>query len=271
MQSNRRAFEEELGDELKSYEDKTRFKVGEPIIARLDGKNFHGWTRGLNRPYDWRLSQLMIDTTKYLMDETNALFGYTQSDEISLTWFPQNKTEPPFGGKAHKLVSLLASYCSVYFNSPFSQMAAGWEKGLEPAIFDARAFQVYNEDKGGNYFLWRYLDARKNAISMAAQEHFSPNKLHGKGSREKLVMLSNLGIVWDDYPDYFREGTFFKRVKVLKSFTTEELDRLPPKHEARANPDLKIERTQIKKVNEDIPDIISRISVYWTEFIYGDL
>ena len=55
-----------------------------PVVIRLDGVGFSKWTKGLNRPFDEKLTQLMIETTKFLVEETNAVVGYTQSDEITL-------------------------------------------------------------------------------------------------------------------------------------------------------------------------------------------
>ena len=62
-----------------------------PIIIRLDGNNFHNWTKGLDRPFDKKLNELMVETTKYLVKETNDIVGYTQSDEITLIIYSDNK------------------------------------------------------------------------------------------------------------------------------------------------------------------------------------
>ncbi len=43
-------------------------------------------TKGLARPFDIRISRAMVETAKFLVAETNAGIGYTQSDEISLVW-----------------------------------------------------------------------------------------------------------------------------------------------------------------------------------------
>ena len=79
-----------LGDRCKGYEaaDAGRRAVrGQPLIARLDGRAFHTFTRDLKRPYEHGMSIAMIETARYLLDEMNALVGYTQSDEITLAWY----------------------------------------------------------------------------------------------------------------------------------------------------------------------------------------
>jgi tRNA(His) 5'-end guanylyltransferase len=79
-----------LGDRMKAYEQAEAgrmFMPMLPVCVRVDGKAFHSWTRNLDRPYDKRLSDCMIETTEYLVDKTNARIGYTQSDEISLVLY----------------------------------------------------------------------------------------------------------------------------------------------------------------------------------------
>ncbi|MGL1442107.1 tRNA(His) guanylyltransferase Thg1 family protein, partial [Vibrio parahaemolyticus] len=57
-----------------------------PVVARLDGRSFSKFTDGLERPYDRRLSELMVTTADYVARQTQACMAYTQSDEITLTW-----------------------------------------------------------------------------------------------------------------------------------------------------------------------------------------
>lgn len=108
-----------LGERMKWYENRfaDEFMPMVPIIARLDGRSFHNFTKGLKRPYDERLSSLMTQTTAYLVSETNARCGYTQSDEISLVWLADDwDNEVFFAGKLQKMNSILSAMCSVYFN-----------------------------------------------------------------------------------------------------------------------------------------------------------
>ena len=62
-----------------------------PVIIRLDANNFSSWTKGLKKPFDSNLSQLMTETAIHLLDETNALVAYTQSDEITLILYSDDK------------------------------------------------------------------------------------------------------------------------------------------------------------------------------------
>ena len=78
-----------IGTRMKyyeSFETKRHLVNLLPVCARLDGKNFHNFCRGLKRPYDERLSKVMAELTAYLAKEFCAVAGYTQSDEITLAW-----------------------------------------------------------------------------------------------------------------------------------------------------------------------------------------
>ncbi len=240
----------DFGERMKLYEGmEARRKLIPllPAFARLDGKNFHNWTRGMERPYDERLSALMIDTTIYLVKETNACMGYVQSDEITLAWHSTDfKSQIFFDGKIQKMVSVLSSLCTGWFNkhvpSRFPLM------NLPIAHFDCRVWNVPNIVEGVNVFLWREQDATRNSISMAAQSVFSHKELYNKNGPEMQEMLFGRGINWNDYLPFFKRGTFVQKQVTTRKFTSEELESLPTKHEARTNPDLMIERSDVKIV-----------------------
>jgi tRNA(His) 5'-end guanylyltransferase len=110
-----------IGDRMKSYEaheTSRRSMKRLPICVRVDGRAFHTFTRGLDRPFDEGFSKAMIETCKFLVSETHAKIGYTQSDEITLIfWDSTHSGEPLFGGKLFKLTSVLASLATGGFMS----------------------------------------------------------------------------------------------------------------------------------------------------------
>lgn len=245
-----------FGDRMKMYESTTcdiKMLPLIPIIARLDGKSFSNFTRGLKRPYDERLSKLMIETTKYLVKETNANCGYTQSDEITLMWYTDDpKSQIYFSGRFFKMVSDLASMASVFFNKELKYYIP--EKADKMPRFDCRVYNVPTLKEAVNAFLWREQDATKNSITMAASEYYSHKFLMGKNGNDKQELLFEKGINWNDYPSFFKRGTYIQRKRVFTKFSTEELERLPSKHNARKNPDMKIERWVIKEL--DLPPLM---------------
>lgn len=239
-----------LGDRMKFYENFTtglRLLPMIPIMARLDGVAFHTFTKGLKRPYDKRLSDLMVETTRHLVKLTNARVGYTQSDEISLVYLADEFDDMTwFDGKLFKMQSVLAAQASMFFNKWLHTIP---EKANEQPVFDCRVWNVPNKEEAANAFLWREQDATRNSVSMAAQSLYSQTELHGKSSSEMQEMMFQKGQNWNNYPNFFKRGTYVQRQVVKTKFTTEELDKLPEKHAARQNPDLEVERTVINALN----------------------
>lgn len=244
-----------LGERIKQYESLADSKLMPrlPIIVRIDGKSFHSWTRGCRRPFDERLQELMDNTTKLLVEETHSVLGYTQSDEITLVlWNPDMKAEPYFGGRVNKLNSVIASMASAFFNK---LVPTYLPEKTKLAFFDCRAFAVPSLMEAVNVLIWRELDATKNAISMAAQSMFSHSQLQNKnGSEMQEMMFQQRGVNFNGYPDRFKRGAYFKRQLVSRKFTQNELLNLPPKHEARSNPELRVTRQVMKKL--ELPPIL---------------
>ncbi len=240
-----------IGDRMKNYENAEcgrRFMSLLPILARIDGRAFHSFTKGMNRPYDIRFSNCMVETAKYLAKETNAAMAYTQSDEITLAWHSTDiKSQIWFDGRIAKMTSQLAAQATAFFYREIG--FAGFDaKYLDKMpTFDARVWQVPNRTEAANCFLWREWDATKNSISMAASSVYSNKELFGKNGSQKQEMLFQKGINWNDYPAFFKRGTYIQKCKVSTPFSEDELEDLPPKHAARQNPELLIERTVWKQ------------------------
>jgi len=252
---------DDFGNRMKDYEaieTDRRFIPLLPVYARIDGRCFSGFTQGFDRPYDSSLSYIMIETTKYLVEKTHARIGYTQSDEISLVWLQEEyDSEIFFDGKIQKLVSVLASMATAKFNSlcqygsslGLNRMIAARSKEQLP-VFDCRVFQLPNRTEAANAFLWREKDATKNAISMAARSFYSHKALHGKSSSEMQEMIFQKGQNFNDYPAFFKRGTFVRRIVEERAFTAEELAKIPEKH--RPAPDTLVTRSRVVELEMPI-------------------
>jgi tRNA(His) 5'-end guanylyltransferase len=242
----------EIGNRMKYYEGfetRRRLMPLNPAVCRLDGKNFHNFCRGLERPYDERLSSLMCDLTTFLAKEFCAVAAYTQSDEITLVWNQERFDSEIFcDGKIQKMNSLLAARTSVKFNSLLSQYIP--EKVSMEPIFDCRIFSLPNTTEAANVFLWREIDAARNSVQMAGRAYFSHNEVQDKnGSEIQEMLFSKKNINWNDYPAFFRRGRYIlRRIKkgILKF---EEIETLPLKHHARSNPELVCERNVYEEVH----------------------
>lgn len=198
---------EKFGDRMKEYENAYRSKLPKrlPVLLRIDGKAFHTYTRGMERPFDLDLTNAMWETCKYLCQNImGCKIAYHQSDEISLllTNYDKLTTEAWFDNNIQKIVSIAASLATAKFNEVMREKYP--EKEL--ALFDCRAW-VLPHDEVCNYFLWRQQDATKNSISMVAQAHFSPKQLHKKnGSMKQDMLMLEKGINWNDIPTWQKRG-----------------------------------------------------------------
>lgn len=253
-----------LGNRMKFYERQyagLKLLPLLPVVCRLDGKAFHTFTKGLPRPYDERLSNLMIEVTKFLVTETGATVGYSQSDEISLVWYADNiDTMLFFDSKVLKMTSVLASMTSVFFNRKLPEYLP--EKADKLPLFDARVWNIPTLNEAGLYLLWREQDATRNSISMAAQAYYSHKALMGVSSSGKHELLREKGVNWNDYPVYFKRGTYVQRRVVERPFNGEEIEKLPLQHEARRNPALMIKRQEVAVVSmPPLTKIANRVDV----------
>ena len=103
-----------LGDEMKAYEAETRISVPSDtiMVVRVDGRAFHTWTRGLDRPYDPRFNAAMDATALALAEAVSSCVAvYVQSDEISViaSDLASAATEHWFAGGVQKVASVAAS------------------------------------------------------------------------------------------------------------------------------------------------------------------
>jgi tRNA(His) 5'-end guanylyltransferase len=261
---------ETLGDRMKAYEfvntQRSAFK-GLPLIIRLDGKSFHTFTKGLKRPFDARLTNVMIELTKFLVDITHARIGYTQSDEITLVLYEpiseSNKAEYIYGGRFFKIDSLLAARASVRFNKLVAQHLP--EKSEAEAVFDCRSFQVPTLLEAYHEVLWRQQDCVKNAKAMAAQSIFSHKSLQGlSGDQMVKKMLDEADVNFEKFPMEFRFGTFVKRNKIEKPLEEELVQRLTAT--GIKVPTGPIMRTEIQSFQQDLREIDQN---YRVDFLLG--
>lgn len=229
-------MQDELGDRMKEqYENRTRFSLPRRTytIIRLDGKAFHTYTRGLNKPFDKGLYEDMDNAIIAMMCEVQGVrFAYTQSDEISLllTDFALPTTSAWFDGNLQKMASVSASVITAHFNQ--QRLARFVEKhslnvlrGDAPiAYFDARVFTIPDRIEVMNYFIHRNQDCSRNSVSMVAQSHFSHKQLNGKSTTEMQEMLmTDKDVNWSNYPDELKNG----RLIVKEEYVTQYGGEIP--------------------------------------------
>ena len=222
----RLADKDDFGNRMKGYEaaeTARRLDVTLPVYARIDGRSFSRFTRGMDRPFDMTTIQAMQDTASHLVAHTHARIGYVQSDEISLVWLAEGENSDIFfSGKVQKMVSVLASLAAAKFARV---CPPGYEDRLPH--FDCRVFGLPSKTEAANAILWRAMDCRKNAIQSVAQSRFSPKQLHGKDQKAMLEMIASDGLCYADYPLSARQGTFLQRRTRERMLSDDELFRIP--------------------------------------------
>lgn len=216
----RSGHKDTLGDLLKEQEQLEAGRKADPclpLMARIDGKCFSKFTKGLDRPFDKSFVDLMVETTKFLVEESEARLGYCQSDEITLFWYLNKEEfsnrEHWFGGKYQKLTSVLASMAASFFSANLPIYLP--EKYGKYPTFDARVWNVPDLEHAYLNYLWRWQDAQKNSVSMYARHFFSHKQLQNKTCREMKEMLRNSGNPWEDLPKFFTHGTYVCRRRKL--------------------------------------------------------
>jgi tRNA(His) 5'-end guanylyltransferase len=216
-----------LGDRMKDfYEDRTRYKLARRTntIIRIDGKAFHTYTKGLQRPFDQGLMEDMNKTAEYLCQNIQgAKFGYVQSDEISIliTDYDDIDTHAWFDANLQKMASIAASLATAEFNrlrlirkmNTTVATAGSILEQFKHAMFDARVFQIPYQEEVINYFIWRQQDATRNSISSVAQSLYSAKELHGKKTSDMQEMIFQKGINWNDYSPREKRGSIIRRVE----------------------------------------------------------
>lgn len=207
-----------IGDRMKGYENVTRNYLYRrtPVIIRLNGKAFHTFTRGMEKPFSPQMANLMrIVCTNLLAEIQGAEIAYTQSDEISifLRDYTRFESEAWFDNNIQKIVSVAASVATGVFNGNYEQVFG--QKAQQYGFFDARVFNLPKEDVI-NYFIWRQQDATRNSVQGLGQEHLSHKKMQGLNNKEVQEELSKLSppIIWDDQPEVFKYGQTFFRTAV---------------------------------------------------------
>lgn len=192
-----------LGDRVKRYES-TYNSVMTPrsvVMIRVDGKAFHTFTRGCDKPFDQKLIDSMVSAT---VETAGKMMGfklaYTQSDEATfmITDFDSLQSQGWFGYELNKILSITASMFTAYFNKAY---------GSTEALFDARAFVVPVDD-WQNVFIWRQRDWERNSVQMVARSNFSHKECEGKKIPDLHEMLHAKGINWAKMSEQHKNGTF---------------------------------------------------------------
>lgn len=199
---------DELDQKMRVFETSHDHCVlpGIYMVARLDGRGFTRLTKTVHQftaPFDERMRDLMVQTTLHLMDSGfRVIYGYTQSDEISLLFHPEEAT---FQRKLRKYESILAGEASAKFS-----LLLG-----DHGVFDCRLSQLPRMGDVVDYFRWRSEDAHRNALNghcywLLRQQGQSVGQatshLEGMSVAAKNELLFQHNINFNDLPRWQKRG-----------------------------------------------------------------
>lgn len=175
-------------------------------VARIDGRCFTRLTKDVHQfeaPFDVCFRDMMVETVKRLMNcGFKVIYGYTQSDEISLLLDPRERI---FESKERKLNSILASEAGAQFSVLLGDVAS----------FDCRISQLPNETLVTDYFRWRNEDASRNALNgycywALRKEELeatqATRQLSGVSAAQKNELLFQKGINFNSVPAWQKRG-----------------------------------------------------------------
>ena len=209
----------EFDKQMRKYEEKIDQKIdaNSYIAVRLDGKGFTKMTlnNDFKKPFDTYFRDKMVATTSYLMTDSrfNIIYGYTQSDEISLLFSPNENT---FNRKVRKINTTLAGMASAFFSRTMYSTIA---------TFDCRVIPLPDKDIVADYFIWRQEDSQRNALNgwcywTLVQKGNSKRKanslLNKKLNDEKIALLDELGIDYNEVPSWQKNGVGMHFIPVTK-------------------------------------------------------
>jgi tRNA(His) guanylyltransferase len=186
------------------------------MVARLDGRTFTRLTKEVHQfeaPFDVRMRDMMLDTVEHLMNcGFQTIYGYTQSDEISLLFHRDIQT---FERKERKYNSVLAGEASAKFSLLLGDVG----------VFDCRICQLPSLELVVDYFRWRQEDAHRNALNAHCYWLLRKQGQSVKAATERLVGLSvadknellyQNGINFDQLPAWQKRGSGVYTVTYLK-------------------------------------------------------
>jgi tRNA(His) guanylyltransferase len=209
---------DELDVKMRVYETAhdTQVLPGMYMVARIDGRGFTRLTKethSFEAPFDERFRDYMIATTEHLMNcGFKVIYGYTQSDEISLL-FDLNETA--FSRKHRKYISILAGEASAQFSVLLGSVAA----------FDCRICELPNARLVEDYFRWRNEDAHRNSLNAhcywrlrqhGAGKAEATQRIEKLSTAEKNELLFSLGVNFNELPLWQKRGTGIYWVEVEK-------------------------------------------------------
>jgi len=178
----------------------------------------------------------------------------------------EDRKTPMFNGRIFKLGTLSVSFASVIFDR--SLRSHTYDSTIDEKIvrdmdklvphFDARVFNVPDNNEMLNHLVWRCNEAIRNSVHALSHHHIPKKQTHKKNTKDVFDMLKEGNINWEDLEPKRKYGTLMKREKY-------EMEALDPR---TGNP-ITAMRTRCKKdsfeITSDDKNLNLIVEKYWPE------
>ncbi len=192
---------------MRQYEESLDQKLPPNIwpLVRLDGRNFGTLVEShhLERPYDHRFYEAMLETAKHLMQcGFQGIYAYVESDEISVLF---DRSSNMFERQFRKWISILAGEASAAFTHKFQDIG----------VFDARICPISDVETLVDYFRWRQESSQRTALQQIGywllrkdgHDAIQTTQILSRLDYEqKLELLRHHGVSYKFYPMQYRLG-----------------------------------------------------------------
>ena len=213
-----------------NYESRSRTFLTRrtPVIIRLDGKAFHTYTKGLDKPFDEGLIEDMAETARFLCSEIQgAKLAYVQSDEISilLTDYDKLGTDAWFDYNVQKIVSISASLATAKFNQ----------------LRYIRSIKLGEEVD--NYKAWKQVSVQTMAFFDSRAFNIPKRKCPTTSWQDRRTLLRTVWLCWPRACTHTRSLT--RRTKVICKRCVSNRDRTGMTYIGRRKGEVPSSRTNI--------------------------
>lgn len=234
----------DLENQQRQYEISQKHEIppNNWIVSMLDGRSFTKLTQRLQyeKPFSDVFKNIMTGTVKTILDSGgfNIIYGYSQSDEISLLHALNENT---FNRRTDKFYSVLAALTTSYW-SCFTEHYN--------LAFDCKLFVYPTYLQVIDHFRWRMSDAERNSLNSFCyytllDSGISPTRaqkiMSGLSVSDKHEILYKYNRNWNNLETWKKRGFGIYFTRLLRQ---------------GYNPVEKIEVEAVRKqlvVNDDLP------------------
>ncbi|ODV59852.1 tRNA guanylyltransferase [Ascoidea rubescens DSM 1968] len=208
---------------VKEFEKENYLLQNCYIIIRIDGKNFHKFSKEyqFEKPNDSRALNLMNKASLSLFSKFNdVIMAYGDSDEYS---FLLRKNTVLYERRESKLNSIFVSFFTAYYNHYWNEFFPDNPLDVNRLpTFDSRCILYPSAENVKDYFKWRQVDCHINNLynttfwTLIEKGKLSPkeaeNKLIGTLSSDKNeILFSQFGINYNNEKEIYKKGTIITR------------------------------------------------------------